>query len=302
MTDRIAAVFGGTGFLGRRIVRRLRDRGLTVRVASRRPSRYGHRAAADDKVVPVAADIHDSDLIAAACAGAHAVVNAVSLYVEHGRATFHSIHVQGAERLALEARRAGAQRLVHVSGLGADPTSASAYIASRGTGEIAVSAAFPGATVVRPAVMFGPGDSFLTAIVDLLRRLPAYPMFGQGRTRLQPVFVEDVAEAVARIVVGEGAHTAIWEFGGPAVLSYEELLRLIARHANLRTTLVPLPFGAWHALAYAAEWLPRPPLTRNQVELMEIDTVVAAGMPGLGELGISPQAIEQILPQILKTH
>src|SRR5262245_24246582 len=192
-----------------------------------------------------------------------------------------------------------ATRLLHVSGVGADAGARSAYIRSRGEGEAAVRAAFPTAILLRPAVMFGPDDSFVRVIADLLRRSALYPMFGQGRTRLQPAFVEDVAEAAARALARDEDAAATYECGGPHVYSYEELLRTIAQAIARRPLLVPLPFPAWHALAAVAELLPQPPITRNQVELMEIDNVVAPGSPGFAELDIAPRPLEDILPAIL---
>ena len=172
-------VFGGTGFVGCRVVRHLSVSTVTVRIASRHPAR-----AEGDNAEQVIADAHDERSVEAAVMGADGVVNAISLYTEHGGDTFHSVHVEAAARIAGVARRAGVKRFVHLSGIGADPTSPSPYIRNRGEGEVAVQAAFPGAVVIRPAVMFAPDDAFLTTILGLLRTLPAYPLFGDGRTRL----------------------------------------------------------------------------------------------------------------------
>ncbi|HEV2955163.1 MAG TPA: complex I NDUFA9 subunit family protein [Xanthobacteraceae bacterium] len=292
--ERSVTVFGGTGFLGRRIVRHLLDRGFAVRVAARHPERA--RPMLKNETRPIAAipaDVNDDGAVAAAVAGAYAVVNAVSLYVEHGSDTFHSVHVEAAARVARHAREHGVERLAHVSGIGADAASASRYIRSRGQGEDAVRGAFPGVTIVRPAVMFGPDDEFLTPIMNLLRRFPAFPMFGRGRTRLQPVHVDDVADAVARVLEAP-ERAPIYELGGPRVYSYEALLRAVAARLGVRRALVPVPFELWRALSIAAEMLPHPPLTLNQVELMEIDTVASPGRPGLSDLGIVPRAIETV--------
>ncbi len=289
-------VFGGTGFLGRRVVQHLRDKGHIVQVASRHPENCGKHLGNDmTRLQPLAADIHDERSVAAAVAGAHGVVNAVSLYVEHGKDTFQSVHVAGAERVARLARNANVQHLAQVSGIGSDANSSSKYIRARGEGELAVRSAFPAATLVRPAVMFGPDDAFLTTLLDLLRRLPVYPMFGRGETRLQPADVEDVAEAIARTVDRPDTRGTTFECGGPRIYAYEELLRSIARTANIRARLLPMPFVAWHGLALLAEWLPNPPISRNQVELMEIDTVVPPGAAGFAELGIAPRSLEQVL-------
>src|ERR1700724_1652181 len=299
-TDRTVTVFGGTGFLGRRIVRHLRTHGFSVRTASRHPDR-GHRLFGPDdpQLKSVETNIHDGRSVADALAGAYGVVNAVSLYVEHGQETFHSVHVESAQRVAAQAQRAGVKRLVHISGIGADAASQSQYIRKRGEGELAVRAAFVEALFIRPAVMFGPDDAFLTTILKLLRQLPVYPMFGRGLTRLQPAYVEDVAEAIGQILQRAETPSTIFEFGGPRVYSYEEFLRTVARQAGLAPRLIPIPLAVWHALAWASEMFPSPLLTRNQVELMQIDTVSSPEMPGFVELGISPHSVEEILQNML---
>jgi uncharacterized protein YbjT (DUF2867 family) len=302
MSIRVVTVFGGTGFLGRRAVCHLRERDFSVRVASRHPDRSRQLFGSDDpQLHSIEADIHDEKSVTDALAGAYGVVNAVSLYVEHGRETFHSVHVEAAERIAAQARRVGVEGLAHVSGIGADTRSRSLYIRKRGEGEVVVRAAFADATLIRPAVMFGPDDAFLTTILRLLRRLPAYPMFGRGLTRLQPAYVEDVAEAIARALQRTERHPTTFECGGPRVYSYEELLRTVAREAGLRRTLIPVPFAAWHALAWVAEMLPNPPVTRNQVELMGVDNV-SSKVPGFGEFGISPRSVEDMLRELLQNE
>jgi uncharacterized protein YbjT (DUF2867 family) len=288
-------VFGGTGFLGRRVVQHLCESGATVRIVSRHP-----RQAEGDNVKQIAADAHDERSVEAAVAGADGVVNAISLYVEHGNETFHSVHVEAAARIASVARRVGAKRLVHLSGIGADAASPSPYIRSRGEGEAAVQAAFPGAVIVRPAVLFAPDDGFLTTILRLLRVLPAYPIFGDGRTPLQPVYADDVAAAMTQVLRQSKKPYPIYELAGPRVYSYEELVRTIARSAGLRPVLMRTPFAFWDAVAGLAEILARPPLTRNQVELMQIDTTASDNLPGFRELGISPRSLEDELEAMLR--
>lgn len=294
---RCVTVFGGTGFVGRRVVRHLRESGTRVRIVSRH-----HRLGEDDGIEQIAADAHDERSVEAAVAGADGVVNAISLYVEHGRDTFHSVHVETAAKIARTAKRAGIRRFVHVSGIGADPTSPSPYIRSRGEGEAAVQTAFPGAVIVRPAVMFAPDDAFLTTILRLLRSLPAYPIFGDGKTRLQPAYVDDVAAAIAQILRQNQNPYPVYELAGPRIYSYEELLRTIARIAGLRPVLMRMPFAFWNALAGVAEMLPQPPLTRNQVELMKIDTTASESMPGFRALRISSRSLEDELEAILRQN
>jgi uncharacterized protein YbjT (DUF2867 family) len=292
-----ATVFGGTGFVGRRVVRQLRDYSTRVRTVSR------HRKLGEDAgIEQIAADARDQRSVEAAVAGAGGVVNAISLYVEHGGDTFHSVHVETAAKIARAARQAGIRRFVHVSGIGANTTSSSPYIRSRGEGEAAVQTAFPDAVIVRPAVMFASDDAFLTTILRLLRSMPAYPIFGDGRTRLQPVYVDDVAVAIAQILRQSQKPFPVYELAGPRVYSYEELLRTIARIAGLRPVLMHMPFAFWNALAGVAEMLPQPPLTRNQVELMKIDTTASERLPGFRALGISPRSLEDELEAILRQN
>jgi NADH dehydrogenase len=209
------------------------------------------------------------------------------------------VHVEAAARLAERARGAGVARLVHVSGIGTDPQSSSPYIRSRGEGENAVLAAFPEATIVRPAVMFGPDDAFLTPLVGMLRNSPALPLFGRGKTKLQPAHVEDVAEAIVR-AIEQSASQHAYELGGPRTFTYAELVRTIADHLGARRILIPVPFGAWRMLAFAAEALPKPPITRNQVELMMIDNVVSPGRPGFEFFRIEPRGVEQTLESLVR--
>jgi uncharacterized protein YbjT (DUF2867 family) len=294
---RCATVFGGTGFVGRRVVRHLRESGARVRTVSRHP-----RPGEDDGIEQIAADAHDERSVEAAVAGADVVVNAMSLYVEHGRDTFHLVHVEMAAEVARTARRGGIRRFVHISGISADAASPSPYIRSRGEGEAAVRTAFPGAVIVRPAVMFASDDAFLTTILRLLRSLPAYPIFGDGTTRLQPVYVDDVAAGITQILRQSQNPYPVYELAGPRVYSYAELLRTIARMAGLRPVLIRTPFALWNALAGVAQMLPQPPLTRNQVELMQIDTTASESLPGFRALRISPRSLEDELEAILRQN
>jgi uncharacterized protein YbjT (DUF2867 family) len=296
MNARVVTVFGGTGFLGRRVAEHLRKHGFFVRIASRHPDRARELFGADSsQFQSLEADIRDPQAVAEALAGAYGVVNAVSLYVEREGETFHSVHVEAARRLAERARQDGLERLVQVSGIGADAASPSLYIRKRGEGELSVRAAFPDVIVVRPAVMFASDDAFLTPILALLRKLPVFPMFGGGLTRLQPAYVSDVAEAIAKTLAMPERSAITFECGGPRIYSYEDLLRTVAREAGLDVRLVPVPFVVWHALGLVAEMLPNPPVTRNQIELMQVDNVASPGMPGFAALGISPRPLETIV-------
>ncbi|MCT7377409.1 complex I NDUFA9 subunit family protein [Chelativorans salis] len=293
---RSAVVLGGTGFLGRRIVRHLLECGFKVRSGSRHPER-AHSIFGEAAVEAVRADVTDELSLNAALARCANVVNAVSLYVEHGELTFDAIHVRAAARVARVARDVGISQLVHISGIGSDPLSNSDYISARGRGENAVREAFPGVTIIRPAVMVGPDDAFLTTVARLARLSPVYPLFGSGKTRLQPVHVEDVAEAVARVLDRRDS-APCYELGGPRVYLYRELVKTIARQSSAHTLPVPMPFVVWSVMARLAEQMPSVPLTRNQVELMRHDNVAAADFPGFEQLGIEPAAVEDVVQKL----
>ena len=297
MSRRKVTVFGGSGFLGQRVVQRLLERDFLVRVAARHSERFA-AFFPDVQLDAIQADVNDDRSVAAAVAGVEGVVNAVSLYAESGPQTFQSVHVEAAARVARLAREAGVGQFIHVSGIGSDAGSASPYIRSRGKGEKAVREAFPAATLICPSVMFGRGDAFVIPIARMLLRLPVFPLFGRGQTHLQPAYVEDVAGAIARVMQNPQPQMR-YELGGPRVYTYRSLLEVIARRLGKKPLLVPMPFGLWHALASVAELLPEPPVTRNQVELMQIDSVTSPGAPGFGDLRISPTSLEDAFPAIV---
>jgi NADH dehydrogenase len=295
-------VVGGSGFLGWRLVRRLAGDGSNVRVAVRHPApaRSILEAVGLDRVTVQRADVSDQASVAAVVAGAEAVVNAVSAYVERGGATFEAVHVRGAETVAQESAAAGVARLVLVSGIGADSGSRSPYIRARGRGELAVQRAFPGATIVRPSAMFGPGDALFGTLAELARRLPAVPLIGGGRTRLQPVYVEDVAEAIVCILADPATAGRAYECAGPHVYTLRELVGITLRLVGRRRLLAPVPFAAADVLARLFELLPSPPLTTGQVDLLRVDTVASGTLPGLQELNLQPKAVEEVVPTYIR--
>lgn len=263
-------VLGGTGFLGRHVVATLLAAGHQVRIGTR------HRETADEmfggKADAVHADVRDEASIEEAVSGASAVVNAVSLYVERRGTSFRDIHVAGARRVA-EAAAGHELRLVHMSGIGADPHAANAYVAARGRGEEEVRQAHPHAHILRSAAMVGPNDALMTTIVVLVRTSPMIPLFGRGRTKLQPVHVEDVAEAVMALALEGGPELS--ELGGPRVIAYRDLLKEAAKRCGTSPVLVPMPFPVWRAVASAGRFLPRSPIDAGQVALMERDNVAS---------------------------
>lgn len=240
----------------------------------------------------VTADIRDEVGLGAALEGAGGVVNAVSCYVESRDTSFESIHVDGAARLARMARQAGVAQLAQISGIGASHDSPSAYVRARAAGERAVLEHFPKAVILRPSVLFGPGDAFLTTLQGLTR-LPLIPLFGRGQTRLQPLHVDDLARAVGRLFSATPPARRLFELGGPEVLSYREILERVMRAQGLRKPLLPVPFAVWRLLAAMAGCLPNPPLTRDQVLLMQQDNVAGTEVGHVDDLGILPRSLQE---------
>lgn len=299
MNDSPITVFGGSGFLGRRLVAALLRAGQPVRLVARHPDRG--RFDDTSRLQRVAADISDEAAVARALDGSRAVVNAVSLYVEQRGASFESVHVQGAARVARCARLAAVPRLLHLSGIGVDTNSPSAYVRARANGELAVRGEFAAATLIRPASMFGVNDALMSSLA-MLTRLPVIPLFGRGETRLQPVWVEDVASALALLATADAAPARAYELGGGALYRYRDLVVAVQRHLHRRRPRLPVPFALWRLLATGLGVLPNPPLTRDQVFLMADDNIVQAGMPSFGELGILPRSFTEALPECLPRH
>lgn len=296
------SVFGGTGFLGRRLVQRLASEEVAVRVAVRHVerARTALHAAGLDQVSVFGADVRDPATIGPALSGADAVVDAVSWYVETGGITFESVHERGAEALAREAASAGVGRFILISGIGADPESPFPYIRSRGRGERAVQHAFPGATIVRPSAMFGPGDALFGTLAHLARMLPVLPLIGGGHTRLQPVYVDDVAEAIVHIITDPESAGRTYELAGPTTYTVRELFVIALGILDKWRLLVPVPFAAAEAQARLFELLPNPPLTTSQVDLLKADNVASGNLPGLRDLNIVAKSVEAIVPTYLR--
>ena len=301
MADGCVTVFGRSGFLGRQIVRRLAADGAEVRVAVRNPERAAFltETRTAGRIVPVYADVWDEASVTPAVAGADAVINTVGHYIEQGGASFEAIHGHGARHVARAAARAGVRRLVHISGLGADPASDSPYVRARGIGERLVKEAFPEATILRPSVIFGAEGGVFTRLAALARILPVLPLFGRGGTKLQPVYVGDVAEAVAQVLATPAAAGRVYELGGPRAYTYRALVRLVLEQTNSRRLLLPVPFVACEVLAALLAVLPSPPVSRDQLTLMRRDNVVTAQALTLADLGVTPTAVEAIVATYL---
>ena len=298
---KVAAVFGGSGFIGRYVVQRLAGADYVVRVAVSDPAgaRFLQTQGRVGQIVPLAASVAEDGAVARAVAGADLVVNLVGILFERRRGDFARIHAEGAGRVARLSAEAGAERLVHVSAIGADPESPSAYGRTKGEGEAAVRSAFPAATILRPSIVFGPEDGFFNRFASLSRMLPFMPVISGG-ARFQPVYVGDVADAVMAAGVGrDDAAGRTYELGGPRAATFRELLRFVLEATGQRKPLVDVPPAIARLQARVGELLPTPPLTRDQLLMLERDNVVAEGAPGLRDLGISPKALEAVVPGYL---
>lgn len=304
MERRLVTVFGGSGFIGRYVVQRLARAGAVVRVAERTPQRAHFLRPLGNvgQIVPTAARIDHADSVARAIEGAVAVVNLVGIMHESGKSTFEGIHLRGPERLGAAAAEAGVERVVHISALGADPESLSAYARSKALGEDALLRAFPAATVLRPSVLFGPEDNFLNMFASMAQVLPALPLIGGGHTRFQPVYVGDVADAVMAGLTRRDSAGKVFELGGPRIYSFKELMEFVLRETHRKRLLIPLPFWLAKIQATFMELLPSPLLTRDQVRLLKTDNVVSGELPQLGDLGIAATPLEAVAPDYLATY
>ena len=299
----VATVFGGAGFIGRHVVQRLAKQGFIVRVAGRDTEKAGRLRTLGDvgQVVPVAASVTDEASVARAVAGASVVVNLVGILFERKPGDFQRIQAEGAGRVARLAAAAGAGRLVHLSAIGADAGSHSLYARSKAEGERAVLAAFPGAVILRPSVVFGPDDQFFNRFARLAAMLPVMPVV-EGDTRFQPVHVGDVADAVMAAIALPEAAGRTYELGGPRVMTMREVLDFVLEHTHRRRMMPRLPRGLVALQAWLGEWLPNPPLTRDQLILLSRDNVVGPDAAGLAALGITAKAIEAVVPAYLARY
>jgi NADH dehydrogenase len=303
---KLVTVFGGSGFVGRHVVRSLAKRGYRIRVAVRRPDLAFHLQPLGNvgQIAFVQANLRYRNSIDAAVRGADHVVNCVGILHETGRNTFDAVQDFGARAIAEACRNAGV-KLTHISAIGADSESESSYARSKAKAEKAVLSLVPDAVIYRPSVIFGPEDGFYNKFADMARIAPALPLVGGGNTKFQPVFVDDVAEAVARSVDGTVAGGRIYELGGPEVKSFREILGDILRITCRQKALVPVPFFAASVIGTVSSLIPfiTPPITADQVTLLKSDNVVseAARKEGrtLEGIGITPTLAEAILPSYL---
>ena len=302
----LITIYGGSGFIGRHVVRAIAKTGARMRVAVRRPDLAGHLQPLGGvgQINPVQANVRFPDSLLAAAHGADAIINLVGILFPSGKQTFKAVQDEGARHVAEAARAAGVHTLVHVSAIGADPEASSAYARSKAEGEAAVREVFPDAVILRPSIVFGPEDDFFNRFAALARIAPALPLIGGGRTKFQPVFAGDVAKSVVAALTGEAKAEAPYELGGPEALTLRDVMERVLTYTMRKPLLVPEPF--WLAKLQAAflQLLPKPPLTIDQVRLLESDNVVSEGAKRarrtLEGLGIEPVAVAAVVPAYLE--
>jgi len=302
--DTLVTVYGGSGFLGRHLVRALARRNYRIRVAVRRPDLAFHLQPLGrvGQISPVQANLRNPASVDAAARGADVLVNLVGILFERGRQRFTAVHTEGAANVARAAKANGA-RVVHVSAIGADANSTSQYARSKAAAEALVREIVPEATIMRPSIMFGPEDNFFNLFASLARMSPALPLIGGGATKFQPVFVGDVAQAIAKAVDGETRAGTTYELGGSEVRTFREILEYILKTIERKRLLVPLPFPIAKMQAGLMQFMPTPLLTPDQVELLRTDNVVSAEAASqrrtLEGLGVEPETIEAVVPYYL---
>lgn len=302
---KLVTVFGGSGFVGRHVVRALAKRGWRVRVAVRRPDLAGHTQPMGvvGQVVPVQANVRYPDSVARALAGADAVVNLVAVLAESGKQTFEAVHIAGAEAIAKACAEAGISNLVHMSAIGADPDSDSGQARSRAAGEAVIRKHVPSAIIMRPSIIFGPEDAFFNRFAGMARFSPVLPVIGDGENRMQPVFVGDVAQAVVKAVEGGLAAGRVYELGGPEAKTFRELMQYVLDVTGRKRLLAPLPVPLARVQATILEMLPGKLLTNDQISSLQVDNVVSSSAVNEGRtlegMGIRPTAMEAVVPGYL---
>lgn len=305
LNGKLVTVFGGSGFVGRHVVQALARRGYRIRVAVRRPDLATHLQplGAPGQIMAVQANLRHRWSVDRAVAGADAVVNAVGILAPSGKNGFDAVQAFGPRAIAEAARAAGLSAITHISAIGADANSPSAYARSKAKGEAAVLETLPDSIILRPSIVFGPEDDFFNRFASMARIMPVLPLIGGGQTLFQPVYVCDVAEAVARAVDGQLAAGQTYELGGPQTASFRECLEMILEITRRKRILAPLPFEVAGVLAKVLQLLPGAPLTSDQVALLKSDNIVSAEAKADGRtlegMGIKPATLASILPTYL---
>lgn len=301
MEQRVVTVIGGTGFVGRYVVKLLAGAGYTIRVISRNPNAALHLKTAGNvgQIVLMGGNIAEPASLIGKIENSYAVINLAGILFERGKQSFAHVHAHGAEKVAQMAKAAGVQRFVQMSALGVDKAKTSDYARTKLLGEKAVLSAFPEATILRPSVIFGPEDNFYNQFAAMASLSPALPLIGGGITRFQPVYVGDVAAAILAAITRPDTAGQVFELGGPNVCSFKDILEYIMTLTGHKRMLLPIPLGMASFMGMCAEALPKPPLTRDQVRLLKSDNIVSSGVKNFATLGIAPTAVEMVVPGYL---
>lgn len=298
---KVATVFGGAGFIGRHVVRRLAKRGWRVIIASRRPAEamFLKPLGSVGQIVPMYADITDDASVEPAVRTADFVINLVGILAEKRSGDFETIQGEAPRRIARLAKAAGAERMVQISAIGADKAAEAAYARTKAMGEEGVLAEFPDATILRPSIVYGPEDNFFNMFAGMAQMSPILPLIGGGHTRFQPVYVGDVADAVLAALERLDVFGKTYELGGPSVYSFRQLMEMMLKEIRRRRYLMTIPWPLAKLQGKVLGMLPNAPLTSDQVTMLKSDNVAGEGMPGLEDLGVAPTALETILPTYL---
>lgn len=300
----IVTIFGGSGFVGRNLVRRLATQGMTIRIAVRYPEQANYLKTAGNvgQIVPIETNITHPKQVQQAIAGADYVVNLVGILFQKGKERFEPLQAEGPKLIGRVSAEEGVQRLIHVSAIGADPKSDIAYAKTKGLGEKNLLKTFPEATILRPSVMFGPDDDFINRFARMAQFSPFMPLIGGGKTRLQPVYVGDVAQAIANAIFDDKAKGQIYELGGPSIYTMANIIEYILTLTGRKRVLLPIPFGIAEMMGRVLQLLPKPLLTRDQVRLLRHDNIVSKGAKTLYDLGVTPTPFEAIIPTYLAAY
>ncbi len=303
MSDQLITIFGGTGFIGRHLVSRLAANGYRIRLATRDPETATQLMTQGNvgQIVGLKTNVRDQQSVERAVTGTDIVINLVGILYERGAQNFGAVHVDAAERIAAASKAAGVSQLIHMSALGADKQHAAAYARSKAAGEEHAAKEYPGATILRPSVVFGVNDDFFNRFAQILTLAPIFPLADGGLSKMQPIWVEDLTEAILRIIEDPTQQGKTWELTGPDIFTFRELMEKTLEFTNRKCLLVPVPSSVMSMMAVFMNLVPgRPQLTPDQVKLLKTDNVASGTLPGLSDLGISAGSVDAIVPDYLR--
>ncbi|HBN23298.1 MAG TPA: complex I NDUFA9 subunit family protein [Holosporales bacterium] len=304
MRNKIITVFGGSGFLGRSVIQRLAQQGARVRVAVRNTDHANHLRVYGDvgQIMPVQVTLSDAENIEAVCKNSHAVINLLGILYEKGTSTFEAVHVKAIEDIAVACAKHSINRLIHISALGADLKSESNYARTKALGEQKGQAAFKEMTVIRPGLLFGAGDDFFNRFADLAKIAPLLTLFDKGKTKLQPIYVGDVAQGIMTVLKDSTSKGKLYELGGDQIFTFKELMGLLLKFIDRPKPIISFPDPIGKALSYILQFMPKPLVTPDQLRFLKNDAVVGKKSKTLKDLSIVPKHLEAIVPPYLAPY